>query len=56
VQRALLAARAERAVALRCDVIGAAAVAGSASHENVRQLGFRRVATRRSYRYDPPAR
>lgn len=56
VQRALLAARAERAAALRCDVIGASAVAGSASAENVRRLGFRSVATRYGYRYDPPAR
>ena len=55
VQRELLAARAERASALRCDVIGAAAVEGGASAENVRRLGFRRIGTRRAYRYDPPA-
>ena len=54
VQRALLAARAERAEALRCDVIGASAVDGGASAENVRRMGFRRVGTRRAYRYDPP--
>ena len=54
VQRALLAARAERAVALRCDLIGAAAVDGGASAENVRRMGFRRVGTRRAYRYEPP--
>ncbi len=54
VQRALLAARAERAEALRCDVIGAAAVDGGASAENVRRMGFRRVGTRRAYRYEPP--
>jgi MOSC domain-containing protein YiiM/GNAT superfamily N-acetyltransferase len=54
VQRELLAARAERAVALRCDVIGAAAIDGGASAENVRRMGFRRVATRRAYRYEPP--
>lgn len=56
VQRALVAARAERAAALRCHVIGASAVDGGASAENVRRLGFRRVATRYAYRYDPPAR
>jgi len=54
VQRELLTARAERASALRCEVIGAAAVDGGASAENVRRLGFRRVASRRAYRYDPP--
>ncbi|MEP7081382.1 MAG: GNAT family N-acetyltransferase [Chloroflexota bacterium] len=55
VQRELLAARAERASALRCDVMGASAVDGGASAENVRQMGFRRVGTRRAYRYEPPA-
>ena len=55
VQRALVAARAERAVGLRCEVIGASAVDGGASAENLRRLGFRRVATRRSYRYEPAA-
>lgn len=54
VQRALLAARGERAEELRCDVIGAAAVDGGASAENVRRMGFRRVGTRRAYRYEPP--
>ena len=53
VQRALLAARAERAVALRCDIIGAASVDGGASSENVRRMGFRRVGTRRAFRYEP---
>lgn len=55
VQRALLAARAARAVALGCEVIGASAVDGGASAENVRRLGFRRVATRNAYRLDLPA-
>lgn len=56
VQRHLIAARAQRAAALRCDVIGASAVDGGASAENLRRLGFRRVAARRAYRYDPLAR
>lgn len=56
VQRALLVARAERAAALGCAVIGASAVDGGPSAENVRRLGFQRVATRHAYRYDPPAR
>ncbi len=54
VQRALLAARAARAASLGCDVIGASAVDGGASAENLRRLGFRRVATRNAYRVDLP--
>lgn len=53
VQRALLVARAERAPGLRCELLGASAVDGGASAENLRRLGFRRIATRNVYTYEP---
>jgi MOSC domain-containing protein YiiM/ribosomal protein S18 acetylase RimI-like enzyme len=53
VQRRLITARVRRAAELRCEVVGASAVAGGASEANLRKLGFRQIATRRDYRYDP---
>ena len=53
VQRRLIEARVRRAAGLRCEVVGASAVSGGASEANLQKLGFRRVATRRAYRYEP---
>lgn len=55
VQRGLIVARVNRAASLRCDIVGASAVAEGASESNLRRLGFRHVATRRDYRYEPRA-
>jgi len=55
LQRALVAARADHARRIGCDVIGASTIEDGASARNVERLGFRRVATRRSYRTVPPA-
>lgn len=53
IQRRLIAARAARAASLGCAVIGASVVAGGASERNLQRLGFRQVAVRRDYRYEP---
>lgn len=55
VQRALIAARADHARRIGCDLIGASTIEDGASARNVERLGFRRVATRRSYPTVPPA-
>ncbi|MCA1571817.1 MAG: GNAT family N-acetyltransferase [Chloroflexi bacterium] len=55
IQRALISHRAERARQLGADLIGASAIEGGASAANLETLGFRHVATRRSYRADPSA-
>ena len=49
IQRALIAYRAEHARRLGADLVGASAVEAGASAANLERLGFRRVATRRSY-------
>jgi MOSC domain-containing protein YiiM/GNAT superfamily N-acetyltransferase len=53
IQRQLVAARVERAAALGCHLVGASVVVGGASERNVGELGFRRIATRHAYRYEP---
>ncbi|MCV0403218.1 MAG: GNAT family N-acetyltransferase [Chloroflexi bacterium] len=53
VQRALIAERATHAWRLGADAVGASTLEGGASAANVERLGFRRVATRRSYVTDP---
>ena len=53
VQRALITDRAVHARRLGADLIGASAVEGGASAANLERLGFRRVATRHSYRAEP---
>ncbi|MBA2264083.1 MAG: GNAT family N-acetyltransferase [Chloroflexi bacterium] len=55
LQRALIAARADHARRIGCDLIGASTIEDGASARNVERLGFRRVATRRSYPTVPPA-
>ena len=55
VQRALITHRALHARRLGADLIGASAVEGGASAANLERLGFRRVATRHSYRAEPSA-
>jgi MOSC domain-containing protein YiiM/GNAT superfamily N-acetyltransferase len=50
IQRALIAHRIEHARRLGADIVGASAIEGGVSAANVERLGFRRVATRRSYR------
>jgi MOSC domain-containing protein YiiM/ribosomal protein S18 acetylase RimI-like enzyme len=50
IQRALIAARIERARRLGCDLVGASASAGGASARNVERLGLRTVALRGRYR------
>ncbi len=49
IQRALIAHRAEHARRLGADLVGGSAVEGGVSATNLGRLGFRRVATRRSY-------
>ena len=53
IQRALITHRALHARRLGADLIGASAVEGGASAANLERLGFRRVATRYSYRAEP---
>lgn len=53
VQRALIAARAELARRIGCDVIGASTIEDGASAANVTRLGLERVATRYSYPVPP---
>lgn len=53
VQRALIAERAAHAWRHGADAIGASTLEEGASAANVRRLGFRRVATRRSYVVEP---
>jgi MOSC domain-containing protein YiiM/ribosomal protein S18 acetylase RimI-like enzyme len=50
IQRALIAARIERARRLGCDLVGASASAGGASARNVERQGLRTVALRGRYR------
>jgi MOSC domain-containing protein YiiM/GNAT superfamily N-acetyltransferase len=50
IQRALLAARIERARRLGCDLVGASAAVGGSSIRNVERLGLRTVAVRERYR------
>jgi MOSC domain-containing protein YiiM len=50
IQRALIAARIERAQRLGCDLVGASANVGGASSRNVEREGMRTVAVRRRYR------
>jgi MOSC domain-containing protein YiiM/GNAT superfamily N-acetyltransferase len=56
IQRALIAARLERAHALGCDLAGSLAEAGTVSARNLERLGFRPVAERRRYRVEPSDR
>ncbi len=53
IQRALIVERVARAWRLGADAIGASTLEDGASAANVRRLGFRRIATRRSYPVDP---
>jgi len=55
LQRALIAARSDHARRIGCDIIGASTIEDGASARNVERLGFRRVATRRSYPTVSPA-
>jgi MOSC domain-containing protein YiiM/GNAT superfamily N-acetyltransferase len=55
IQRLLIAHRAEHARRLGADLVGASAVEAGASAANLELLGFRRVATRRSYAVEPSA-
>lgn len=50
IQRSLIAHRAEHARRLGADLVGGSAVEDGVSAANLERLGFRRVATRRSYR------
>jgi GNAT superfamily N-acetyltransferase len=50
IQRALIAARIERARRLGCDLVGASAAVGGSSIRNVERLGLRTVAVRERYR------
>jgi MOSC domain-containing protein YiiM/GNAT superfamily N-acetyltransferase len=50
IQRALIAHRIEHARRLGADIVGASAIEDGVSAANVERIGFRRVATRRSYR------
>ena len=50
IQRALIAARIERARRLGCDLVGASAVAEGSSARNMEREGMRTVAVRRRYR------
>jgi MOSC domain-containing protein YiiM len=53
LQRRLLAVRAQRAIELGCDLIGASATAGSVSAANLERCGIPRIGTRRNYRHQP---
>jgi MOSC domain-containing protein YiiM/GNAT superfamily N-acetyltransferase len=53
LHRALLAERARLATTMGCTLVGGSAVPGSLSARNLEQVGFRRVGTRKQYRYDP---
>ncbi|MFP5317467.1 MAG: GNAT family N-acetyltransferase [Acidimicrobiia bacterium] len=54
IQRALIAARVERAASLGCDLVGASAEAGGSSARNVERMGMRAVARRQRYRVPAP--
>lgn len=55
IQRALLAARIEKARRLGCDLVGSLADAGSVSAVNLERVGLRPVAVRRRYRVETSA-
>jgi MOSC domain-containing protein YiiM/GNAT superfamily N-acetyltransferase len=50
IQRALIAARIERAARLGCDLVGASANSGGTSARNMERQGLRTVAVRHRYR------
>ncbi|MGH2445344.1 MAG: GNAT family N-acetyltransferase [Candidatus Limnocylindria bacterium] len=49
LQQSLIAARAEHARRIGCDLVGASTLTDGASARNVERAGFARVGTRRSY-------
>lgn len=53
LQRALIAARAEHARSVGCELVGASTIEDGASARNVERLGFERVGTRRGYPVTP---
>jgi MOSC domain-containing protein YiiM len=53
IQRALIAARARRAIELRCDLLGSWAEPEGPSATNLRRMGLRVVGERRLYPYRP---
>jgi len=53
IHRALIAARAQTAVELGCELVGAWAATGSTSARNLAAMGLRRIGTRQHYRYVP---
>lgn len=53
IQRALIAARAHLAAELGCDLVGASAVAGTISSENLRAIGLLALGLREHHRFDP---
>jgi len=55
IQRAMIAARVQKAIELGCDLVGLWAEMDGPSSANLARMGFRNIAMRRQYRYDPPS-
>lgn len=53
VQRALIKARVEHALAIGCDLVGSWAEPDTASAANLTRMGLRRIGTRTQYLYAP---
>ena len=55
IQRALISARAHKAIELGCDLVGSWAEPEGPSSENLTRMGLRQIGIRRQFRYEPPA-
>jgi MOSC domain-containing protein YiiM/ribosomal protein S18 acetylase RimI-like enzyme len=53
IQRALIAARINAAIAADCDVVGAQAEPGEVSARNLQQMGLRSLGRQDNYAYEP---
>jgi GNAT superfamily N-acetyltransferase len=55
IQRALIAARAQKALSLGCDLVGSQAEPAGASATNLERMGLRLIGQRSQYKYVPRA-